>query len=120
MRGVHQMLVERETALPERHALFGVDELVVERDAREHRADRQYDQRDQHRKRAFVRVIARGAVAMRVGGVRVGMIVMVVIALIAVQRVLDNPALFPPRLAVKGQEYEATRIAYCEEEIGET
>src|SRR3546814_10605327 len=40
MRGVHQMLVERETALPERHALFGVDELVVERDARDRKSTR--------------------------------------------------------------------------------
>src|SRR3546814_16314984 len=109
------MLVEREAAVPERQALFGVDELVVERDAREHRADRQYDQRDQHRRVLFRSVIARGAVAMRVVGVRVGMIVMAVIAMIAVHRVLDMLALFPARLAVKGQEDEAPRIEAGEE-----
>src|SRR3546814_11989871 len=52
---------------------------------------------------------------MRVVGVRVGMIVMAVIAMIAVHRVLDMLALFPARLAVKGQEDEAPRIEAGEE-----
>src|SRR3546814_14000402 len=43
------------------------------------------------------------------------MIVMAVIAMIAVHRVLDMLALFPARLAVKGQEDEAPRIEAGEE-----
>src|SRR3546814_9552651 len=52
---------------------------------------------------------------MRVVGGRVGMIVMAVVASIAVHRVLDMLALFPARLAVKGQEDEAPRIEAGEE-----
>src|SRR3546814_19294172 len=106
MRGVHQMLVERETALPERHALFGVDELVVERDAREHRTDRQDDERDQHRTRAFVRVIARGAVAVRIAVARVRMLVARMfiggIFMLALHPALDMLPLFHPPRAITG------------------
>src|SRR3546814_7318539 len=56
-------------------------------------------------KRAFVRVIARGAVAVRIVVVRVRMIVARMfiggIFMLAMHRVLDMLALFPARLAIE-------------------
>ena len=99
------MFVERQAALPESRALFRVDELVVEEHPRKHRAERQHAQRDQHVDRAFVRMIARRAIAVRVLVRRMGVIVMAV-AMIVVHRMLDMLALLPPRLAIEGQEDE--------------
>ena len=67
-----------------------------------------------------MRVIAGGAVAVRVVVVRVRMIVTGVfvrrrIMVIAMNRVLDMLALFPARLAIEGQEDEAPRIEAGEE-----
>ncbi len=68
---------------------FLLDEGMVEREAREHRAYRQQAERHQHRQRAFVRVIAAGAiVAVRVMAVVV-VRVMVVMPMRIVHRVLD-------------------------------
>src|SRR3546814_18004624 len=100
MRGVHQMFVEEDAALPERHSLFGIEEWVVEQDSREDRAQRQQPERHEHRPRAFVRVIAGGAVIGR--------------AVPIVHRMLDMLARGPARLAVKGQEDEVGR-APCRE-----
>src|SRR3546814_19000231 len=60
------MFVEEDAALPERRTFFGIDERVVEKEARQYRTERQHAERDQHRDRAFGRAIARRAF-MRVG-----------------------------------------------------
>ncbi len=46
MRCVHQVTVERQSALPELDAAFGSNELIMEDKAREHRAKAQHHQRD--------------------------------------------------------------------------
>src|SRR3546814_5155069 len=80
-----------------RSSLFGIEEWVVEQDSREDRAQRQQPERHEHRPRAFVRVIAGGAVIGR--------------AVPIVHRMLDMLARGPARLAVKGQEdRKSTRL----------
>ena len=79
---------------------------MVEGEAGAHCAERQHEQRRKHDQRTFVRVIARGAVAMSVVVIRVR-VVIVTMAMIVMHRMLDMFALRPPRLAVEGQEDEA-------------
>src|SRR3546814_14465763 len=115
MRGVHQGAVERQSALPELDAAFGTDELIVESETREHRAQAQHHQRDQHDPGAFMRMIARRAGLL----VAVTMIVMAMAVMpgfflrrfmVPVNRMLDMFRSGPAGLAEEGQEHQAPRI----------
>src|SRR3546814_18802105 len=104
------MFVEEDAALPERRTFFGIDERVVEKEARQYRTERQHAERDQHRDRAFVRAIARRAF-MRVGcvcemDIVARMLIGRMIVMIAVHGMLDMLARGPARPTEEGQADE--------------
>ena len=92
MHFVHQMFVEIKRAVrPEFLARLGLDKAAVEQEACKHCADGQYTERHQHRQRAFMRMIAAGAVLGGCGGF--------------VNAVLDMLALDPAGFPEKRQEH---------------
>ena len=100
LRRLEQVAVEEQRGiLPELACRLDAREGTVEHRARSHRAKAQHAQRDQHDQRAFVRVIACGAViTMRM--------IVVSVTMRIVNRVANMLALIPARFAEEGQEYQ--------------
>ena len=107
MHGVHEVCAESEAAAPEAGPFFGTNEALMPHPASQQRASAEHEQRDQHGDRAFVRVIASGAIIM---GVIMRMVIVMAMTMIAVRGVLDMLGCSPARLAEEGEEHQPPRI----------
>ena len=104
MHRVHQMFVEEQCAVrPKCFAGFGFNEASVEYKTCENRAQCQHAQRNEHRQRTFMRMIASGTVNMRV----VGMIIMVTMV---VHRMLNMLRMRPTRRPEECEEHQAPAV----------